>query len=278
MEQSETERYDPEAIEAKWQAVWARRGRVHGPEPRPSARRAATARPTSSRCSRTRRASSTWGTSSTTRSATSSRTSGAGRAYTVLRPMGYDAFGLHAENAAIREGGHPREITDRNIEAIRAPDEAHGLGDRLVARGLDRRARVLPLDAVALPAVLRARARLPTRGAGQLVPEGPDRARERAGDRRPLRALRHRGRGAEPRRSGSSGSPTTPTSCSTRWTLLESWPERVLTMQRNWIGRSEGARVDVHGRRERARSCRSSRRGPTRCSARRSSCSRPSTR
>src|SRR5262249_11902569 len=39
--------------------------------------------------------------------------------YSVLRPMGYDAFGLPAENAAIREGGHPREVTERNIEAIR---------------------------------------------------------------------------------------------------------------------------------------------------------------
>ena len=33
--------------------------------------------------------------------------------------MGYDAFGLNSENAAIKEGGHPREITNRNIEAIR---------------------------------------------------------------------------------------------------------------------------------------------------------------
>ena len=40
--------------------------------------------------------------------------------YSVLRPMGYDAFGLPAENAAIREGGHPREVTERNIAAIRA--------------------------------------------------------------------------------------------------------------------------------------------------------------
>src|SRR3954467_5206991 len=38
----------------------------------------------------------------------------------VWRPMGYDAFGLPAENAAIREGGHPREVTERNIAQIRA--------------------------------------------------------------------------------------------------------------------------------------------------------------
>jgi leucyl-tRNA synthetase len=39
--------------------------------------------------------------------------------WTVLRPMGWDAFGLPAENAAIREGGHPREIVERNIASIR---------------------------------------------------------------------------------------------------------------------------------------------------------------
>ena len=42
------------------------------------------------------------------------------KGWRVLRPMGFDSFGLPAENAAITEGGHPREITERNIAAIRA--------------------------------------------------------------------------------------------------------------------------------------------------------------
>ena len=37
----------------------------------------------------------------------------------VLHPQGFDSFGLPAENAAIREGEHPRESTERHIEHIR---------------------------------------------------------------------------------------------------------------------------------------------------------------
>src|SRR5262252_1413332 len=41
------------------------------------------------------------------------------RGFNVLHPMGYDAFGLPAEQYAIQTGTHPRMSTDRNIENIR---------------------------------------------------------------------------------------------------------------------------------------------------------------
>ena len=197
--------------------------------------------------------------------------------YTVLRPMGYDAFGLNSENAAIKEGGHPREITNRNIEAIRRQMKRMGwaidwsrevstaepeyyrwtqwLFLRFFERGLAYRAR----------------------GARQVVPEGPDRARERAGDRRALRALRHRGRVEEPdavvlqdhrlrrpaaRRDGRARVVARPRA------------DDAAQLDRPLRGRAR----DVHACRGAARSCPSSRRDPTRCSARRSSPSRPSIR
>jgi len=38
--------------------------------------------------------------------------------YDVLYPMGFDSFGMPAENAAIKEGGHPYDITERNMASI----------------------------------------------------------------------------------------------------------------------------------------------------------------
>ena len=38
--------------------------------------------------------------------------------FDVLYPMGFDSFGLPAENAAIKEGGHPHDITEKNMASI----------------------------------------------------------------------------------------------------------------------------------------------------------------
>src|SRR6188768_1670817 len=49
------------------------------------------------------------------------------RGYNVLHPMGWDAFGLPAEQHAIKTGTHPRETTVRNINRFREQIKSFGL-------------------------------------------------------------------------------------------------------------------------------------------------------
>ena len=47
--------------------------------------------------------------------------------YNVLHPFGWDAFGLPAENAAIKEGLHPRFRTPKNIESFKEDVKSLGI-------------------------------------------------------------------------------------------------------------------------------------------------------
>jgi leucyl-tRNA synthetase len=111
------DRYDPKTIEAKWQQVWEDERTFHTPDPEPG-----------------EEPPNHWYQLEMLPYPSGTLHMGHVLNYTmgdvlthfrrrngwiVLRPMGWDSFGLPAENAAIREGGHPREIVEQNIVAIR---------------------------------------------------------------------------------------------------------------------------------------------------------------
>jgi leucyl-tRNA synthetase len=160
----------------------------------------------------------------------------------VLHPMGYDAFGLPAENAAIRTGIHPRQSTDQSIAAFQRAFRSWGISidwsrelathepsyyrwtqwiflklfERDLAYRKEAAVKWCPNDQTVL--------------ANEQVIDGHC---ERCGAEVELRQLE-------------------------QWffritdyaeRLLDDldtirWPEHVKTMQRNWIGRSEGAEVN----------------------------------
>jgi leucyl-tRNA synthetase len=166
------------------------------------------------------------------------------RGYNVLHPMGWDAFGLPAENAALKNNTPPREWTLANIDAMKKQMRRMGLSYdwatevttclpdyyrwnqwfflKMYEQGLAYRKKSKVNWCPECQTVL----------ANEQVIDG--------------RCWRHEDTLVEQRDL-------------TQWFLritkyadelldelekLEGWPEKVRTMQRNWIGRSEGALVD----------------------------------
>ena len=112
--------------------------------------------------------------------------------------MGYDSFGLPAENHAIRTGEHPRVSTERSIASFRGSSRLGHL-DRLEPRALDASPEYYRWTQWIFLRLFEAGLAYRTDAARAVVSEGSDRPRQRAGDRRSLRALRHRGRPEEAR-------------------------------------------------------------------------------
>jgi leucyl-tRNA synthetase len=162
--------------------------------------------------------------------------------FAVMRPMGYDAFGLNAENAAIKDGGHPREVTERNIASIQRQMRRMGWSidwDRELSThepAYYRWTQWLFLKFFDAGLAYRKEAPVNWCPNDQTVL-----ANEQVIDGRCERC----GAVVESRRLEQWFFRITAYAdrLLEEMELLESWPERVLTMQRNWIGRSEGAEV-----------------------------------
>ncbi|MDU7360242.1 MAG: leucine--tRNA ligase [Propionibacteriaceae bacterium] len=174
------------------------------------------------------------------------------KGYDVLHPIGWDSFGLPAENAAIRNNAHPAEWTYNNIETQATSFKRYGLSLdwsrrlhtsdeeyyrwtqwlflRFYERGLAYRKdsyvnwcpkdqTVLANEQVVDGRCERCKTEVTKRKLNQWYFKITDYADRLLDDMEQLR---------------------------------DGWPEHVLAMQRNWIGRSEGAHVDfrVDGRDE----------------------------
>lgn len=174
------------------------------------------------------------------------------KGFDVLHPVGWDSFGLPAENAAIRHGTHPAEWTYANIDTQAASFRRYGISFdwshrlhtsdeeyyrwtqwlflQFFAKGLayrkDSWANWCPNDQTVL--------------ANEQVKEG---CCERCGaivTKRQLNQWYFKITDYAQRLLDDMAQ------------IEGNWPDRVLNMQRNWIGRSEGAYVDfvVDGREE----------------------------
>ena len=88
----------------------------------------------------------------------------------VLHPMGYDAFGLPAENHAIKTGEHPRESTAQSIEAFQQQFREWGISIDWSREFGTHEPRYYRWTQWIFLQLLRARPGLPQGGGGQVVP------------------------------------------------------------------------------------------------------------
>ncbi len=164
------------------------------------------------------------------------------RGYNVLHPMGWDTFGLPAENAAMEQKVHPAKWTYENIANMRAQLKSMGLSldwEREFATcdpDYYVHEQKMFLDFRREGLVYRAEAMVNWDPVDQTVL-----ANEQVIEGRGWRS----GAPVEKRKLAQWFFRITAYSEELLSALdeLERWPEKVRLMQRNWIGRSEGAHV-----------------------------------
>ena len=106
------------------------------------------------RCSPIRRGASIWAMCATTRWAMCIARFRRAQGFNVLHPMGWDAFGLPAENAARDKGVNPRDWTYANIAAMREQLKTMGLSIDWTPRIRHLRSGLLSPAAEAVPGFL----------------------------------------------------------------------------------------------------------------------------
>jgi len=161
----------------------------------------------------------------------------------VLNPMGFDAFGLPAENAAIKKGVHPEDWTLNNIERMKGQFYDWGMGYdwdkevvsclpnyyrwtqwiflKLYEKGLAYRKKAYVNWCPSCLTVL----------ANEQVVDGQCERCDSVVEQKDLEQWFFKITDYADRLLADID-------------RLENWPDRVKTMQKNWIGRSEGAEVD----------------------------------
>ena len=240
MAEEKEQRYDPAAIERKWQERWAAEPKLYAAEP------ATSRRPKYYVLEMLPYPSGQLHMGHVRNYAIGDALARQMwmRGYNVLHPMGWDAFGLPAENAALKNNAPPREWTLGNIAAMKRQMQRMGfsydwateittcLPDyyrwnqwfflRMFEKGLVYRKKSKVNWCPECATVL----------ANEQVVDGccwrheDTKVEQRDLEQWFLRITAY----AQELLDGLD--------------KLEGWPEKVRTMQRNWIGRSEGTEVD----------------------------------